>query len=556
MGDRFQDVGSGAGQAPAVDAGSPAPEAMDPDPLGAVDAAFDRVDAALDTLMGALAAVESTPAGALAWSADRARGLASRAAVVTNRAARVRSRVVSVVGSARQDGGLHHLDDAQLVAGAGHREKGEARRDQALANALGNSAPTPTPGAGAGAGRGEDGDRAGRHGVATGGTDTAPVPRFPVLAGACDTGRVGERQAAIVIEQLQALPGDLTGTQRARAEEVLTDWAAVMSPSRLRRRAPRVLDELGITPAVADAYEDDQVAAGERAAWENTRLWMVDNHDGTWSGRFTLPEVQAHMLKKALDALTSPTRRTTPGGLSAPAGRTTPGGRGDGPHGATHRTNPANAATGQGVNGGADPRHDRAWWDQARGRALCELIDHLPADHLTTRTNAILIVRTDLDTLRGLTDRAGLTDTGAVVSAGQVRRMAATAGLVPAVLGTDSVVLDLGRQTRCFTGSQRTALAASYETCAAADCDRPLAWTQIHHAHPWHPVTAPDGTVLHPGGGPTDLANAIPLCGPHHRQLDDPRLGHTIHTHPDGTRTITYHPRRPGQPWRTDTPPR
>ena len=57
--------------------------------------------------------------------------------------------------------------------------------------------------------------------MATGGTDTAPVPRFPVLAGACDTGRVGERQAAIVIEQLQALPGDLTGTQRARAEEVL-----------------------------------------------------------------------------------------------------------------------------------------------------------------------------------------------------------------------------------------------------------------------------------------------------------------------------------------------
>ena len=111
MGDRFEYVGSGAGCAPAVGVGSPAPEATGPDPLGAVDAAFDRVDAALDTLMGALAAVESTPAGALAWSADRARGLASRAAVVTNRAARVRSRVVSVVGAARQDGGLHHLAD-------------------------------------------------------------------------------------------------------------------------------------------------------------------------------------------------------------------------------------------------------------------------------------------------------------------------------------------------------------------------------------------------------------------------------------------------------------
>jgi hypothetical protein len=49
----------------------------------------------------------------------------------------------------------------------------------------------------------------------------------------------------------------------------------------------------------------------------------------------------------------------------------------------------------------------------------------------------------------------------------------------------------------------------TYETCAAEGCARPFAWCDIHHVHPW----------AH--GGPTDLDNALPLCGSHHRRAHD-----------------------------------
>ena len=136
-----------------------------------------------------------------------------------------------------------------------------------------------------------------------------------------------------------------------------------------------------------------------------------------------------------------------------------------------------------------------------------------------------LLVTTTLESLRGETDRVGLTDSGTEVSAGEVRRLAAGAGIVPVVLGGDSVPLDLGRRTRLFTETQRRALALRYTECAEEHCDRPFAWCEIHHAQPWKPVHGPDGQLLHPGGGKTNLTNAIPLCGKHHRQLTDHRLG-------------------------------
>lgn len=509
MGGRF---GTGDG------GGGPARSAPVAPSRAAVATAFAAVDRALDALMEQLASLECAGDDA-AWTREEAEALVGQAAVLTNRAARVRSRVVSVVGRARERGRLHHLDDAQLAAGAGRVDRGDARRDRSLADALGNRAPTgprsPGPQGADGMPRGD-----GAGGAGAGSAEQA-APRFPLLAAWCDAGRVGERQAVIVVEALDGLPADLTAEQRTRAEEVLVEWAATTSPTRLRRRASRVLAELGLAPDRVDTHENDQVAARERAAWENTRLWMVDKQDGTWEGRFTLPELQAHMLKKALDALTSPTRRTG----STVEGRST-----------------------------GDVRFDKAWWDQQRGRALCELIDHLPTDGLASKINAVLLVRTDLETLRGETDRAGVTDSGATLSAGEVRRLAAAAGIVPAVLGTRSQVLDLGRQTRCFTDSQRSALALRYDTCAAQDCERPFAWTQIHHATPWEPVRAADGTVLHPGGGRTDLGNAIPLCGPHHRQLDDPRLRHTIDRHPDGTAVVRFDWRKPGEPWSSSAP--
>ena len=102
------------------------------------------------------------------------------------------------------------------------------------------------------------------------------------------------------------------------------------------------------------------------------------------------------------------------------------------------------------------------------------------------------------------------------VAPAQARRLACNAGIVPAVLGTDSEILDLGRTRRLHTPGQRRALSLRYDTCAAEGCERPFAWCEIHHPHP------------RSHGRPTNQTNAIPHCGPHHRRAHDPRYTTTL----------------------------
>jgi hypothetical protein len=119
-------------------------------------------------------------------------------------------------------------------------------------------------------------------------------------------------------------------------------------------------------------------------------------------------------------------------------------------------------------------------------------------------------------------------DTGGDLSASEARRLACTAGIVPAVLGGASLPLDLGRANRFFTEHQRVALATAYDSCAAIDCDRPFAWAELHHQDPWA------------SGGSTDLHLAVPLCGHHHRRVHDPGYHHRIDTDAGGTKTVTF----------------
>src|SRR5699024_6331271 len=138
----------------------------------------------------------------------------------------------------------------------------------------------------------------------------------------------------------------------------------------------------------------------------------------------------------------------------------------------------------------------RADWANAHGLALCELIEHLPTDHLSPKTAATIVVTLDEQTLRGRVAAAGL-DTGEKISAAHARQLACSSGLVPVVLGGKSQPLDLGRSARFFSESQRTALATQHNQCAADGCERPYAWCELHHLKPWSE------------GGHTDLDQAV-----------------------------------------------
>ena len=118
-------------------------------------------------------------------------------------------------------------------------------------------------------------------------------------------------------------------------------------------------------------------------------------------------------------------------------------------------------------------------------------------------------------------------DTGGQITAAVARRLACTAGIVPAILGGRSEVLDLGRRRRGYSGPQRIAMGIRDKGCTAQDCDRPPAMCHAHHDKPWS------------HGGKTDLTTGRLLCGHHHRRIHDPTY---THEHlPNGT--VTFHRR-------------
>ncbi|WP_462418884.1 HNH endonuclease signature motif containing protein [Kytococcus sp. Marseille-QA3725] len=484
--------------------------------LSELATAFAAAQAATDEVMRGIAAL-----GAQGPALDREglTWLVEQSKVLANRGDRIRSRSMDVVRSARESGRAVHTDDGQFAGRASRSDGWDTGRDQKLAEALGNATPsTGTPGPDHPVGTNTTGPREGEEvGV-----------RCPLTAAAADRGLISERHALIIVGEMEDLPESLTPAERARVEHHLVELAKRRSPSSLRPAARRALEVLGLDRQQVDEHENEQVLAEETAALDKASFWMKDNEDGTWFGQFVLPELQAHMLKKAVESLSSPRRRASGAAMVDGAEASS-----------TSAPAPAPALAGTGR------RHRELDRRNEQGKALATLVDHLPGDRLGSKSNVILLVRTELETLRGETDRAGVTDSGASVSAQQVRRLASQAGIIPAVMGGAGQLLDLGQQRRCYSEVQRSALALRYSQCAEEACDRPFAWTEIHHADPWAPVRGPDGQTWHPGGGGTDLQNGIPLCGQHHRLLDDPRRTHTIERNEDGVATVRF-------TWRTD----
>ncbi len=315
--------------------------------------------------------------------------------------------------------------------------------------------------------------------------------RLPVTAAALSAGEVSAEHASVIATATSKLPSGLTGDQRRTVERRLVDKAKRLDPQQLRRAARRALAAVEPDTSAVDAHEDGLLRDEEADALARTRLTLHDHGDGTTSGHFTVPTLAASVLRKVLDAMTSP-RRGRLGAGEVQAG---------------------------------DQRVDR---DPARDRGLAftTLLEHLPTDRLHGKVAATVVVTLDLDTLRGRLRAAGL-DTGDLVSATEARRLACNAGLVPAVLGGASQPLDLGRSRRLFTEAQRVAGATRHTSCAADGCQTPYAWCELHHRQPWS------------RGGQTDLDDMVPLCGFHHRRVHDPAFHHR--RRPDGA--VTFHRR-------------
>jgi hypothetical protein len=308
-------------------------------------------------------------------------------------------------------------------------------------------------------------------------------------ADALAAGAVNVEQAQVIADAVAALPAE----HRTAAEEHLVGEAACFGPRELGRLGQRIFEV--VAPEEADKQALDELERAERRAWHDRGLWLTDIA-GTSKVRVTgwLDQDGAATVRAALDPLCAPrsTRRTArpssdpgadPGSDTATSSVTDSG----------NDTDPTDIRS-------AGQRRADALVEVCRLASAC---GELP-DNGGDRPQVVVTI--DYDKLRQQVG-VGTFDDGSHLSAAEARRLACDAGIIPAVLGGASQLLDLGRQTRLATGPLRKALVLRDRGCAFPGCDRPPRWCQGHHIQHWS------------NGGPTDLGNLVLLCGYHHRLI-------------------------------------
>jgi Domain of unknown function (DUF222)/HNH endonuclease len=288
------------------------------------------------------------------------------------------------------------------------------------------------------------------------------------VAEALAAGEVNVEQAQVITNAVAKLPAE----HRKAGEEHLLGEAACFGPRDLGRLGQRIFEV--VAPEEAEKHALDELERAERRAWHDRGLWLTDI-PGTSKVRITgyLTQEGAATARAALNSLCAP--RTM------------------------HRTAGDNDA---------DPTDTRspgqrcvdAFIEVCRLASAC---GELP-DNGGDRPQVVVTI--DYDSLRQQVG-AGTFDDGFHLSPAAARRLACDAGIIPAVLGTASQVLDVGRQSRLVTGALRRALVLRDQGCAFPGCDRPPRWADAHHIVHWS------------DGGSTDLGNLALLCGYHHRLI-------------------------------------
>ncbi|WP_371408211.1 HNH endonuclease [Micromonospora zamorensis] len=286
--------------------------------------------------------------------------------------------------------------------------------------------------------------------------DAAP----PAVRDALLSGAMTIEQGRVVAETIAALPPEAGPEVADKATQLLVTWADRFDPTILSRLGQRVLTH--VAPDLADQAELAALEKATERAVARRHVTLSEQKDGQVRLSGNLDTETASLLREAIDP------------LCAPAGE-----------------------------------HDDRSPGQRRADALGEVC------RLALRTGQLpenggdrpqLVVTVSLDELvNGV--RAGTLETGTPLTPGAIRRLACDAGVLPAVLGGDSQLLDVGRQRRLFNGPLRRALVLRDGGCAFPGCDRPSRWCDGHHVRHWA------------DGGATALGNAVLLCGHHHRLI-------------------------------------
>jgi hypothetical protein len=282
-----------------------------------------------------------------------------------------------------------------------------------------------------------------------------------------------------------------------------------------------------VAPEVADQVEAKRIEALEATGQRKTKLRLRRNGDGSTHISGDLPDAAATRLAVYCEAWTNPRQRDrqdpsaepqVPEGLDADVLATMLA--------QAAETGLVNAP-GEVVEP-ADPV-SRLPHAQRMGEAFCALLEAIDSRRLPIHGGdaTMLHVSIDLDSLKSELGSGTVLTIGAAIgrprtrdgadeavhdeldsmSAGEIRRLACNARILPVVLGGASQILDQGRDRRLFSVAQQRALLLRDRRCRAEGCDVPGTWAEAHHWHPWSQ------------GGRTDLADGVLLCWLHHHRV-------------------------------------
>ncbi|MFJ4223379.1 DUF222 domain-containing protein [Microbacterium sp. NPDC089695] len=288
--------------------------------------------------------------------------------------------------------------------------------------------------------------------------------RYPAVQRALAAGDLSAAAAAVIVALLDRARVKVDIVRVGEAERLLVERALGMSLDDVRRlvvRAEAWLDPDGVAPREQESRSGRSLTMFEREGFLHLTL-QTDVAAGA-------------PIKAAIHAYVAATFRARQDAPAPDAGD------------ADHRTVAmiqADALT-----------------------ALCEHAVSCEAGDLPS-TGATVIVRVSLDDLKTGTGVATIDGTDQPVSISSCRRMAASGGVIPVVLGSAGEILDWGREKRLFTRAQRLALAERDGGCVM--CGLPPQMTKAHHLRWWQR-----------DAGPTDLENGVLLCESCHHRIHD-----------------------------------
>ncbi len=313
----------------------------------------------------------------------------------------------------------------------------------------------------------------------------------PLVGQAATQGTINTNQAVAIGKVLGSIGSQLDAAQKIAAEKELVALAGRLDATQLARAAGQVLR--AVAPADANRLLEDRLQQQAEQA-QRERFLRFFPVGGSLRFEGSLPLVEGERFQALITAHREKNRRA-----SLEAG---------------------------------ESLAERPSYDKRQADALISLCDSAansrPEPGLGT---ARILVKLDYQQLHDQAAGAGLIGVDEPITAGDLRRLCCDASLIPTVLGSNSEILDVGREHRLVTPAIRNALVLRDQGCAFPGCHTRPETCEAHHIQPWW------------NGGTTSLHNLVLLCHHHHGVIEPNRETRrdqwTIHLDNTGTPIFT-----------------